>query len=87
MLLRELPATARVLVSPKYDLVQLIPYGASKAAALRWLLERWGVGMDEVISFGDDVNDVEMVCRGGVGGGDGERGAGGEGGGGPGDGQ
>ena len=67
MLLRELPATARVLVSPKYDLVQLIPYGASKAAALRWLLERWGVGMDEVISFGDDVNDVEMVAEAGLG--------------------
>ena len=65
--LRELPATARVLVSPKYDLVQLIPSGASKAAALRWLLERWDVGMDEVISFGDDVNDVEMIAEAGLG--------------------
>ncbi|MDE0463623.1 MAG: HAD hydrolase family protein, partial [Caldilineaceae bacterium] len=33
----------------------------------RWLLERWGVGMEAVISFGDDVNDVEMVAEAGLG--------------------
>lgn len=66
-LLRGLPKSARALISPKYDLIQVIPCGASKAAALRWLLKRWGVGMDEVISFGDDVNDVEMVAEAGLG--------------------
>lgn len=66
-LLRGLPATSRALISPKYDLVQVIPWGTSKAAALRWLLERWGVGMEAVISFGDDVNDVEMVAEAGLG--------------------
>ena len=66
-LLRELPATSRALISPKYDLVQVIPHGASKAAALRWLLDRWGLAMEEVISFGDDVNDVEMVAEAGLG--------------------
>ena len=66
-LLRELPPTTRALVSPKYDLVQVIPHGASKAAALRWLLERWGLSMEEVIAFGDDVNDVEMVAEAGLG--------------------
>ena len=55
------------LISPKYDLVQVIPYGASKAAALHWLLERWGLSLDEVIAFGDDVNDVEMVAEAGLG--------------------
>ncbi|MXY95205.1 MAG: HAD family phosphatase [Caldilineaceae bacterium SB0664_bin_27] len=65
--LRGLPETCRALISPKYDLVQVIPYGASKAAALRWLLDRWGVGMEEMISFGDDVNDVEMVAEAGLG--------------------
>ncbi len=66
-LLRGLPPTSRALISPKFDLVQVIPCGASKAAALRWLLDRWGVGMEEVISFGDDVNDVEMVAEAGLG--------------------
>ena len=66
-LLRELPPTTRALISPKYDLVQVIPRGASKAAALRWLLDRWGLAMEEVIAFGDDVNDVEMVAEAGLG--------------------
>ena len=66
-LLRGLPKSARALISPKYDLIQVIPCGASKAAALRWLLERWGVDMAEVVSFGDDVNDVEMVAEAGLG--------------------
>ena len=66
-LLRELPASARALISPKYDLVQVIPSGASKATALRWLLARWGLSLDEVIAFGDDVNDVEMVAEAGLG--------------------
>lgn len=66
-LLRTLPPSARALVSPKYDLVQVIPHSASKAAALRWLLERWGLSIDEVIAFGDDVNDVEMIAEAGLG--------------------
>jgi Cof subfamily protein (haloacid dehalogenase superfamily) len=66
-LLRELPSSSRALISPKYDLVQVIPHGASKAAALHWLLERWGLSVDEVIAFGDDVNDVEMVAEAGLG--------------------
>ncbi len=66
-LLSELPSTSRALISPKYDLVQVIPHGASKAAALHWLLELWGLSQDDVIAFGDDVNDVEMVAEAGLG--------------------
>ena len=66
-ILSELPPTTRALISPKYDLAQVIPRGASKAAALRWLLERWGIPLDEVIAFGDDVNDVEMIDEAGLG--------------------
>ena len=65
--LRGLPASCRALISPKYDLVQVIPSSASKAAALRWLLDRWGLSQEEVIAFGDDVNDVEMVAEAGLG--------------------
>lgn len=66
-LLDELPASTRALVSPKYDLIQVMPAAASKASALSWLLARWGVGWDQVIAFGDDVNDVEMVAEAGLG--------------------
>lgn len=65
--LQGLPRSSRALISPKYDLVQVMPSGASKATAVRWLLDRWGLAMDEVIAFGDDVNDVEMVAEAGLG--------------------
>ncbi len=66
-LLSELPPTTRALISPKYDLVQVMPRDTSKATALRWLTTRWGISLDEVIAFGDDVNDVEMVAEAGLG--------------------
>ena len=81
-ILSELPPTTRGL-----DISQIrlgsggFPRGASKAAALRWLLERWGIPLDEVIAFGDDVNDVEMIDEARAGGGDGQRRPGGQGGG------
>lgn len=65
--LGHLPAGVRVLVSPKYELVQFMPEAASKAAALQTLLGRWGVDPQEMIAFGDDVNDVEMVHQAGLG--------------------
>lgn len=65
--LRGLPSTTRALISPKYDLMQVGPIGASKAAALQWLLEGWGLTQDEVVAFGDDVNDTEMVAEAGLG--------------------
>ncbi len=33
----------------------------TKWNALRWLLERWDVRPEEVVAFGDDVNDVPML--------------------------
>ena len=65
--LRGLPRSSRALISPKYDLVQVMPSGASKATALGWLLDRWGLSQEDVIAFGDDVNDVEMVAEAGLG--------------------
>ncbi len=65
--LRGLPRSSRPLISPKYDLVQVMPRGASKAAALHWLLDRWGLSQEDVVAFGDDVNDVEMVAEAGLG--------------------
>ena len=44
-----------------------MPSGASKAAALGWLLDRWGLSQEDVVAFGDDVNDVEMVAEAGLG--------------------
>jgi hypothetical protein len=65
--LRELPATARAMLSEKYRLVQILAASADKAEALRFVVERWGCSMDQVIAFGDDINDVDMVRASGLG--------------------
>ncbi len=62
-----LPATAKALLSEKYDLAQIMPTGSSKATALHHLMEMWAISMDHVAAFGDDVNDVEMVQEAGLG--------------------
>jgi len=62
-----LPDTAKVLLSEKYDLAQIMPVAASKATALTHLMDGWGISMAQLAAFGDDVNDVEMVQEAGLG--------------------
>ncbi len=66
-LLPELPKSARVLLSEKYNLAQIMPHASSKETALRHLMETWGLSMANVAAFGDDTNDVEMVLAAGLG--------------------
>ena len=41
--------------------VDFLPYDCSKAVALKILLDKMGILPEEVISFGDQQNDVEML--------------------------
>jgi len=63
----DLPPSARVMVSDKYGLVQIMARTADKAQALRFLMARWGLSMQHVVAFGDDINDVDMVQHSGIG--------------------
>ncbi|MCB0117281.1 MAG: HAD family hydrolase [Caldilineaceae bacterium] len=65
--LAELPTSVRALLSPKYNLVQIMTHTTSKAAALAHLVDLWGESLANVIAFGDDTNDVEMLEECGVG--------------------
>lgn len=62
-----LPNSTKLLVSEKYNLVQIMPHTSSKAQALAHLVRGWGRTLDDVMAFGDDTNDVEMVQESGVG--------------------
>jgi Cof subfamily protein (haloacid dehalogenase superfamily) len=62
-----LPASTRLMLSEKYRLVQIMSATADKAHGLRYLIERWGYGMAQVVAFGDDTNDVGMVQASGIG--------------------
>jgi Cof subfamily protein (haloacid dehalogenase superfamily) len=67
-LLASLPATARALHSARYNhFVQILAAGANKAAALAVLMEQWGVPLRQVVAFGDDTNDIEMLLECGLG--------------------
>ncbi|MFN3334288.1 MAG: HAD family hydrolase [Caldilinea sp.] len=66
-LLAAVPPTTRSLVTPKFDIVQLCAGNADKATALDFLLSQCGWSLDAAIAIGDDINDIEMVRRSGVG--------------------
>lgn len=60
-LLSSLPPDTRAILSKRYKLAQLLSTTADKGTALRHVVEGWGLSMSNVIAFGDDVNDVEML--------------------------
>jgi len=40
---------------------------ATKSAAIAELAERWGITRDEIVAFGDDLNDIDMLSFVGIG--------------------
>ena len=65
--LDDLPDSVQIMVSNRYDLIQIMPRRVNKANALAAMVARWGLGLHNVISFGDDVNDVEMLQQSAIG--------------------
>lgn len=64
----EFPATAQPLYSARYPhFIQILATECNKAVALRHLVESWGATLADVVAFGDDTNDVEMVALSGYG--------------------
>ncbi len=65
--LDDLPPGVQIMVSNRYDLIQIMPRRVNKANALAALVARWGLTLQNVIAFGDDVNDVEMLQQSAIG--------------------
>ena len=42
--------------------IEFLSPGASKGRAVRWLARRAGVGLDETMAIGDQLNDLEMIA-------------------------
>ena len=51
------------LVSPFANWIDILPRGTSKATSLDVLLEHLGIGIDEVVVFGDGGNDVAILDK------------------------
>lgn len=49
------------LTSSWYDNVELMKNGAGKGRALTWFAERKGISREEIMSFGDHMNDLDML--------------------------
>lgn len=62
-----MPPSVRTMLSEKYKLGQIMSRSADKAEALKFLVQRWSLSMSQVIAFGDDINDVDMVAACGIG--------------------
>ena len=54
---------------PVFDgpMCDINPKGVSKATGIRRICARMGISMEQVIAFGDDRNDLEMVAEAGIG--------------------
>jgi len=49
------------------DAIELLPFGASKATALKLLLKEIGIEPEEMLAIGDGENDIEMIQLAGMG--------------------
>ena len=56
----EVPALDVDRAMPTYS--NVMPRGWNKGAAVAWMAERLGVGLDEVVVFGDADNDLSMFA-------------------------
>lgn len=62
-----LPPGCRMIVFSDGRWAEIVPDSISKAAGLALLVESWGLTLGDVLCFGDDMNDVEMVAQCGIG--------------------
>jgi hydroxymethylpyrimidine pyrophosphatase-like HAD family hydrolase len=62
-----LPPATRLMTSGRYPFFQLMAESADKVHALSFLLDGWGYGLRDVVAFGDDINDVDLLRACGVG--------------------
>ncbi len=55
------------LVQSENTYLEILPEGVNKGNALEVLSDHLGIPMKEIICFGDNLNDLEMIVRAGVG--------------------
>jgi HAD superfamily hydrolase (TIGR01484 family) len=66
-ILSHLPPEVRHVVSDAGILAQISHANVSKSDAIRRVVEDQGSNLSQVIAFGDDANDVEMIRDAGIG--------------------
>ena len=47
--------------SPQDSLLEISAHGISKASALAYVAQQWGIAHDDILVFGDNPNDIPML--------------------------
>lgn len=65
--LKELPSFCKGVITDKGNLCQIMNYDVSKWRSIEFLLDKLKFSKENVIAFGDDYNDLEMIQNVGLG--------------------
>jgi Cof subfamily protein (haloacid dehalogenase superfamily) len=63
----QINGAARLVSAGIPDMLEILPTGASKGAALKTLIKDLGVASENVMALGDAENDIEMIQLAGIG--------------------
>lgn len=66
-ILKLFPQTVKGVVTDKKTLCQIMNAESSKWVAINSLVDKIGINKENIIAFGDDVNDLEMIKNAGIG--------------------
>jgi 5-amino-6-(5-phospho-D-ribitylamino)uracil phosphatase len=66
-LMDTVPPECRLFVTDGGQFCQIAHASVSKLDAMRFVLGRWKLGMENVIAFGDDVVDLDLIEESGIG--------------------
>ena len=62
-----LPNSCKGVITDRGELCQIMNREASKWTSTKQLSEKLGMSIDDIIAFGDDYNDLEMIKNAGIG--------------------
>jgi Cof subfamily protein (haloacid dehalogenase superfamily) len=63
----QLDGAARLVQAALPDMLEIVPPGGSKGAALKTLLKDLGIPAENMLAIGDGENDIEMIQLAGIG--------------------
>jgi len=66
-LVGHLPPGCRMIATAGGRWAEIVAPSVSKASGLEVLLRRWGLTTADTLTFGDDMNDLELVAEAGIG--------------------
>lgn len=62
-----LPPGCRMITTLGGNLAEIMASGATKAWGVEAAVSRWGLDLRDVVAFGDETNDIEMIAECGLG--------------------